>query len=576
MRRIVGAGVAAVLLATGGVVGTGAGTAVAAGDPTFEFSPLVDKAVMPGEGWADLGPSSTGGQHDGRGDGTYVYALSKKPLTEAGWSGGGLPAGFKLDLSSSETCKAKAGVAGILLCDVKDNNPSPTLAATSTAANGLTAYYGLVYVPRGGDVNKGIKEAQTAATQPVGTRRSHATVTAKTRAHVAQNTMKPATAPLPAGGTVTHTVQLHAVDKGNLGISFPPAPGQRRWDEGELKVEVLSVTSNGGANLECDNSLGEIGWGNEARCLVKKPGDYTVSYTLKAAPNSPAWRLRAEMTYEVYSFGTYNPQAHADFAVSSPVPVVPRYRLLARDAAGDLWDHQGTGKGSRVLEAMGPVGWSGDWNRYSALTRLGPVTVQSTGPGAVARDKAGVLWFHGMSGDGGVYTAGKRIGAGWNAFNALVGASDLTGDGKADLLARDTGGVLWVYPGTGNTAAPFGTKTRIGAGWGGFGALVGGVDLTGDKKADLLARDASGVLWLYPGTGTQAKPFGARVQVGTGWGIYNSVVAPGDLDSDGKADFVARDASGVLWWYRGTGDAAKPYAARVKVGGGWKPYNLLF
>ncbi|WP_175439266.1 hypothetical protein [Streptomyces vilmorinianum] len=53
-------------------------------------------------------------------------------------------------------------------------------------------------------------------------------------------------------------------------------------------------------------------------------------------------------------------------------------------------------------------------------------------------------------------------------------------------------------------------------------------------------------------------------------------MAPGDLNSDGKADLVARDASGALWYYQGTGVAAKPYAARVKVGTGWQQFNLLF
>jgi hypothetical protein len=535
---------------------------------------------MPGEGWGELAPGATGGEESGEADGTWVYAISRKPLTDAAWANGGLPSGLKADWSDySDSCKAKTGLTGVFLCTVKGNgaHPGPRVSAAGTAAHGTKAYYSLVYVPRGADLNKGIKEAQTAASRPVDGRHAHAVVEVKSLAHVRQNTMTPSAPTLPAGGTVQHTVKLHAVDKGYLGISFVPAPGYRNWDLGELKAQVASVAATGPAGgAECDHATGELGWGHEVRCRVSRPGDYTVTYALKAAADTPAWKLRADMAYEVYNFGTYNPAKTADFAVSSPKPVVQRYRLVGRDSSGELWDYTGTGKASPLFRDVNPVGWLQNWNAYSALTRLGPVTVQSTGPGAVGRDKAGVLWFHPVSGDGGIYKGRLKVGAGWNMYNSVVGGGDLTGDGKADLLARETGGVLYVYPGTGTASKPFGGRVKVGAGWNAFNSLAGGADLTGDRKPDLLAREANGKLWLYPGTGVASRPFGARVQVGTGWHVYNSVVVPGDLDSDGRADFVARDAAGVLWFYKGTGAAAAPYAARVKVGGGWQRYNLLF
>ncbi|SEL36216.1 hypothetical protein SAMN05414137_1081, partial [Streptacidiphilus jiangxiensis] len=36
-----------------------------------------------------------------------------------------------------------------------------------------------------------------------------------------------------------------------------------------------------------------------------------------------------------------------------------------------------------------------------------------------------------------------------------------------------------------------------------------------------------------------------------------------------------RDASGVLWLYQGTGNPAAPFKSRVRVGGGWNTYNTL-
>lgn len=575
MRRLLGAGVAVALLVTGGIAG--AGTAVAAGDPTFYFDPVRDVALMPGEGWAELAPTGTGGQNSGQPDGTYVYALSKKPLTDAGWSGGGVPTGLKVTLT--EGCTPKAGVAGVYLCGVTDwNRPGPEVSAASTAANGTTAYYGLVYVPRGSSISAGIKEAQTAGSKSIGPRRSHATVTAKTKAHVAQNTVALSTPTLPAGGSVTHTVKLHAVDKGWLKVALDRAPDYRRWDEGELKVVVDRAAESTGT-VDCSHTLGELGYGQDVTCQITTPGDYTVTYRLTAEAAAPAWKLRSTATYEVYEWGTGNPQKASDFGINSTIPVTQRFRLVGRDAEGGLWDHRGTGKTARLFDPVDPVGGSFDWNQYTALTRLGPVTVQSTGRGAVGRDKAGVLWLHPTSGDGGIYKDRIRVGSGWNTFNTLVGASDVTGDKKADLLARDAEGGLWLYPGTGLNAKPFGSKVKIGTSWNIYDQLVGGVDMTGDGKADLVARDKDGKLWLYRGTGSASGPMASRQQIGTSWQIYNSIVAPGDLTSDGKADMVARDKAGVLWLYKGTGIATQPFGSRVKVsvlGTGFGSYNLLF
>ncbi|MFZ3497777.1 FG-GAP repeat domain-containing protein [Streptomyces sp. 5.8] len=573
MRRLLGAGVAVALLVTGGIAG--AGTAVAAGDPTFGFDGVSDKVLMPGEGRVWLAPEGAGGQNDGEPDGTYVYVLSKKPLTDAGWSGGGVPTGLKVD--PTDECAPKTGMVGVYLCDLKYMSfPSPEISAASSTVNGATVYYGLVYVPRGASITAGIKEAQTAGSQPMSNRRAHATVTVKSQAHVAQNTIALSTPTLPAGGSVKHTVKLHAVDKGRLRLYASPAPGFRYWDEGERKITVAGLDAGGAAGADCYQTVGEF---DGLGCDINKPGDYTLTYTLKAQATAPAWKLRVSAAYEVYTFGTGNPEKTSDFAVASSTPVTQRFRLMARDAEGWLWDYRGTGKAAEPFNPTDPVGGSFDWNQYTALTRLGPVTVQSTGRGAVGRDKAGVLWLHPTSGDGGIFKDRIKVGGGWSIYNTLVGVSDVTGDKKADLLARDTSGGLWLYPGTGLNATPFGSRVKIGSSWNIYDQLVGGVDLTGDGKADLVARDKDGKLWLYRGTASASSPLASRQQIGTGWQIYNSIVAPGDLTSDGKADMVARDKAGVLWLYKGTGVASQPFGSRVKVGvlgTGFGSYNLLF
>jgi hypothetical protein len=57
-----------------------------------------------------------------------------------------------------------------------------------------------------------------------------------------------------------------------------------------------------------------------------------------------------------------------------------------------------------------------------------------------------------------------KLFAGWGGtYNAAVGVGDITGDGKADLVARDTGGTLYRQNGTGT--GTFGARVKIGAGW---------------------------------------------------------------------------------------------------------------
>ncbi|WP_459794099.1 S8 family serine peptidase, partial [Arthrobacter sp. AD-310] len=90
-------------------------------------------------------------------------------------------------------------------------------------------------------------------------------------------------------------------------------------------------------------------------------------------------------------------------------------------------------------------------------------------------------------------------------------------------------------------------------------------DFTSDGKSDLLARDSTGALWTYPGTGTGL--FGWRIKVGDGWNVMTAISAAGDLTSDGIPDLVARDTNGTLWTYPGQGNGL--FGWRIEVGPGW-------
>ena len=190
---------------------------------------------------------------------------------------------------------------------------------------------------------------------------------------------------------------------------------------------------------------------------------------------------------------------------------------------------------------------------------------------AILRDEAGRLWF--MSGDG----TGRLVGSGgWKAFDAVVRHGDFSRDGREDVIAREKAtGRLWLYPGTGSGG--LGARKLIGTGgWNSLGRLAAFGDLSGDGRSDLLAVEkATGKLWLYPGTASGG--LGARRLIGAGgWNNLNVLVGVGDMTGDGRADLVAREkATGKLWLYPGT--STRTLGARKLIGaGGWNSmYHFL-
>ncbi|MFV6029814.1 N-acetylmuramoyl-L-alanine amidase [Streptomyces sp. NPDC056264] len=262
-----------------------------------------------------------------------------------------------------------------------------------------------------------------------------------------------------------------------------------------------------------------------------------------------------------------------EVATKAPVTATNRYNLIARDASGVLWQYQGSGTGSAPFLARYRVGPG--WQDYDAVTPMTALRADGTGD-MVARGKDGVLWYYKGSGNPAApFAARQRVGGGWGVYDKLLGARDMNADGRPDLIARDKTGVLWLYKNTGASPNPFATRVRVGGGWNIYNELISTGDMTGDGKPDLIARDKTGVLWLYKNTGGSPNPYATRATVGGGWNAYDIMVGPSDLDRDGKPDLIARDKTGVMWFYKNTGGYPNPYATRVRVGSGWNTYNLI-
>ncbi|MFE5137948.1 FG-GAP repeat domain-containing protein [Streptomyces fagopyri] len=165
-----------------------------------------------------------------------------------------------------------------------------------------------------------------------------------------------------------------------------------------------------------------------------------------------------------------------------------------------------------------------------------------------------------------------KVSSDWSGYDAVVSPGDMTGDGRADLLTRSAStGKLYLYANDG--AGGFKARSLAGSGFGGYKRLIAAGDLDGDGKNDLLAIDASNELWRFRGTG--AGTFTPRSLVFKDWGTsYKDVVGGLDLSGDGRADLISLDKDGRAWLNRGNGHGGFDNRSQAGKGTNWSDIRI--
>ncbi|WP_234435980.1 FG-GAP-like repeat-containing protein [Streptomyces sp. NRRL S-813] len=312
--------------------------------------------------------------------------------------------------------------------------------------------------------------------------------------------------------------------------------------------------------------------GGEARGLIAPSWDGKDTAG-KYVPNGAyTWTLTAKPADGV----------QADLSVSGTVPVTGGAAvwrdmagddgfgdLLAMDTTGAMSMYRGTGTGALSSRVAGS---GGTFATNSVLVPVGDVNGDRCADVLV---RVGDQLRAYRPGCGKIVTASSPytlIGAGWGQYDQLTSPGDANGDGFVDLIARQAStGDMYFYAGTADHRLK--ARLRIGTNWKLYKRIVGAGDLNGDGRGDLLGVDSAGVLWRYYGTSTGGVT--PRVRVGGGWNVYSALVGTGDLSGDGRADLVARDTTGKLWRYTSTGSGT--YSTRVLIGtGGWNGFKGLF
>ncbi|MER5492287.1 trypsin-like serine protease [Streptomyces sp. NPDC002454] len=257
------------------------------------------------------------------------------------------------------------------------------------------------------------------------------------------------------------------------------------------------------ASARIDDS--DLSYDGRADLLVRTPGGTLYSQTSRG--RSLAGRTGAQTGWGVASWGL---QADLDREGTTDI-------LIRNKQDGKLYRDYQKLSGNRWVWARSAITSVGGGSKSYAV----PGDLTGDGwPDLAALDSAGSVYLYPGKGNGQFGTKKKVVNQAWKG-GKLFGRGDFTKDGKTDLLVRDRANTVWLYRGTGKASAPFAAKVKVRSNWS-FTALVGNGDMTGDGIADVLARDSGGKLWLYPGTGKASSSiFGTRTSLGSGFNQYD-------------------------------------------------------
>lgn len=145
---------------------------------------------------------------------------------------------------------------------------------------------------------------------------------------------------------------------------------------------------------------------------------------------------------------------------------------------------------------------------------------------------------------------------GWSQaqYYSTIQFADINGDGRADICARDSGGIVcYLATGTGfDTSQIRGPVWSDASGWNQdfYYSTIQFADINGDGKADVCARDNAGIVcYLSTGSGFSSTEIRGPGWTNTGlWNLpqYYSTIRFPDINGDGRADVCARDNAGIV------------------------------
>jgi hypothetical protein len=213
-------------------------------------------------------------------------------------------------------------------------------------------------------------------------------------------------------------------------------------------------------------------------------------------------------------------------------------------------------------------------------------------------DSGGPLFVNGVEAaitDWGSETCGSSYGfyERMSYYNTAIGKDvsrtnmpvnlDFSGDGHSDLLFRSPDGSLGEISGAGfviNSSA-YGNlggisdwKPLDSTGWGGFKKLFRVTNWNGDHTESIFAMTSTGLLYQYKTDGA-GKFVGSKVQIGSGWTMFNDIMVTNNWLGDGRPNLIGRTPTGDLILYTSNGTGGWTNSHGTKIGSGWGSFNTI-
>lgn len=289
------------------------------------------------------------------------------------------------------------------------------------------------------------------------------------------------------------------------------------------------------------------------------------------AQDPESGRLRIYRGNGAGGFSGMTPVGHGWNSIDRMLPAGDRNRdghndLLATTGGGALRLYLGNGAGG--FAGSREIG-SG-WGSISSIIPTGDVNEDGIDDVLGVRKSDGRMFLYAGRADGSIFQETPLAG-GWGGYTALLGGADLDGDGRPDVLSRASDGTMRSY--YGDTAGRLTRFNSWGSGWSGMSQLSAGVDWDGDRIPDLVGVRSSGAMVLYPGTGR--RDFDTKIGSFPTVAGADLVRIVGDVDGDGYGDAVARVATNgsLVLVQGGAGGVMK--APKLIGTGGWNAMNLI-
>ncbi|MGY5009522.1 FG-GAP-like repeat-containing protein [Streptomyces sp. 900105755] len=413
-------------------------------------------------------------------------------------------------------------------------------------------------------------------------------------------------ADLPAG-TSGGRGTTWTVDKFGGPVAYVDAENRIHLVPSGVATQPLSAVESETTGNTGENSAADSPWWQWRGLLSKPAASWTATLTSKATGTvvrtlsggavqgnlTARWDIRdakgALVPNGAYTFTVTIPPADGSgraLTVSQTVQVSDGAAVRHDFTSAGSWAPDGTGD-ILTLSSSGTVSYrpgTGTGTLGKAMSASGwPASVKLFPFGDLDGDRRNDILVRFSSGELRVYrtmlgqafltsTPHTSLGKGWNQYDVLTSPGDISGDGRPDLIARNSAtGAVYLYRGT--STGKLSARVKLYADWKTYKKIVGVGDLNGDGIGDLVAQDKSNNLYRYLGTGKGT--FSARVKLSSSWGgSYDTVIGAGDLTGDGNADLLSRDTSGNLW--RNNGNGKGVFGARTKIATGWRGYKGIF